>query len=258
MKLKNSDYSFLSAKSLILESQFPKIENLKSYLSLSIEIFIDFIKKSLNVDIESNNVDEILQYDWDSTINRFKRTSNIEKLIKYFEIEKEFEKEDIKKEFLFEFENERLNKEIEILNFSEYLVNYIKTKIDLFNILNFVKHKSFDLPFKFIKRGNMSLMIFKQFEKESLENFVEYVNSKYPKLFEKDIKDFIQIFDKKRDDILIDYLKRSRYIVFGPEILFSYLSLKHFNNINLRLVYNGIIYNLPHDKVIRRLRNING
>jgi len=258
MKLKNSDYSFLSAKSLILESQFPKIENLKSYLSLSIEIFIDFIKKSLNVDIESNNVDEILQYDWDSTINRFKRTSNIEKLIKYFEIEKEFEKEDIKKEFLFEFENERLNKEIEILNFSEYLVNYIKTKIDLFNILNFVKHKSFDLPFKFIKRGNMSLMIFKQFEKESLENFVEYVNSKYPKLFEKDIKDFIQIFDKKRDDILIDYLKRSRNIVFGPEILFSYLSLKNFNNINLRLVYNGIIYNLPHDKVIRRLRNING
>ncbi len=258
MKLKNSDYSFLSAKSLILESRFPKIDNLKSYLSLSSELFIENVKKSYDIDIESNNFDEILEEDWKKTLNKFQRVVNIESLIKYFDIEKEYEKKEIDSNSLFEYEKEKLKKELNTLNFSRFFIEFIKIKIDLFNVLNFLKHKKFELPFKYIKNGNINERIFKEYEKASIENFIDFINSRFPKLIEKGIIDFTELFDKKRDEILIDYLKRSKYFVFGPEIVFSFLSLKNFNNINLRLIYNGIIYNLPYDSVLRRLRNING
>lgn len=257
MKLKYSDFSYLSAKSLILESYFPKIESLKSFLSLSKDVLIDHIKKSYGIDTESLDLDEILNIDWNKTIKNYKRIVSDKKLYQYFEIEEEYRKIEIK-ENLFEKEYEKIKRESFLLNYSDFFKGFIKLKIDLFNILSFLKHKNFELPFKYIKGGNINERVFKLYEKESLESFIEFINSKYPKTVEKDIHSFFELYEKKRDEILINYLKSSRFFVFGPEIIFSFLVLKNFNNINLRLIYNGIVYNLPKDEVLRRLRIING
>ncbi|MBC7195578.1 MAG: hypothetical protein H5U37_07980, partial [Caldisericia bacterium] len=174
MKLINSNYSFLSAKSLILESRFPKIDNLKSYLSLSPELFIENVKKSYDIDIESNNLDEILEEDWKKTINNFQRVTNIEKLIKYFVIEKEYEKKEFNSNLLFEYEDEKIKKEFNVLNFSLFFIEFMKIKIDLLNILNFLKHKNFELPFRYIKNGNINERTFKEYEKVTVENFIEF------------------------------------------------------------------------------------
>lgn len=257
MKLKNSNFSYLSAKSLILGSYFPKIESLKSFLSLSEDVFIDHVKKSYGVDTESLDLDEILSIDWNNTINNFKRIVSNEKLFKYFEIEEEYSKSDFK-ENLFDIEYEKIRKESFLLNYSDFFKDFFKLKIDLFNILSFLKHKYFELPFKFISGGNLNERVFKLYEKESRESFIEFINSKYPKTVEKNPNTFFELYEKKRDEILINYLKNSKFFVFGPEIIFSFLVLKSINNTNLRLIYNGIIYNLPKDEVLRRLRVING
>lgn len=255
MKLAFSNFSYLSSKSLILISYFPKIENLKSYLSLSLNTFIDHIKKFYGIDIESNDLDEILEFDWRNTINSFERVLRETQLFKYFEIEKEYEKV---KEDLFEKEYEKIRKEMYLLNFSNFFKDFIKLKIDLFNTLSFLKHKYFELPFRFINGGNLNERVFKTFEKANLSEFIEFINSRYPKFIEKSFEDIFSLFEKKRDEVLIKYLKSSKFYVFGPEIVFSYLVLKNINYINLRLIYNGIIYSLPHEEVIRRLRVING
>ncbi|MDI6861619.1 MAG: V-type ATPase subunit [Caldisericia bacterium] len=257
MKLKNSDFSYLSAKSLILISYFPKIENLKSYLSLSKEAFVDHIKKSYGIETESQNLDEILTFDWNNNIKKLKSIIFDEKLYQYFEIEKEYEIIESDKN-IFEKEYEKIKKELFLLNSSEFFKKFIKLKIDLFNILSFLKHKYFGFSFKYIDGGNLIERIFKLFEKESIQNFIEYINLRYPKTIEKTPELFFELFEKKRDDLLINYLKNSKYFVFGPEIVFSFLVLKSFNNVNFRLIYNGIIYNLPHEDVLRRLRVING
>lgn len=257
MKLKNSNFSYLSAKSLILTSYFPKIETLKSYLSLSKEIFIDHVKKVYNIQTESQNLDEILNIDWNNTIMIFKRIVFDENLYRYFEIEKEYDLLDSNVN-IFEKEYEKIKKELFLLNFSDFFKNFIKLKVDLLNILGFLKHKYFGFPFKYIESGNLNERLFKSFEKEAVQNFIEFINLKYPKTIEKSPETFFEIFDKKRDDLLINYLKNSKFFVFGPEIIFSFLALKNFNNVNLRLIYNGIIYNLSHDEVLRRLRVING
>ncbi|MCX8095041.1 MAG: V-type ATPase subunit [Caldisericia bacterium] len=256
MKLKFSNYSYLSAKSIILISYFPKVETLKSFLSLSKEVFLDHIKKSYEIETESLNLDEILLLDWNDTIKRFKRILSDENLYKYFEIEKEYEI--IRDENnLFEKEYEKIKKELFLLNFSDFFKNFIKLKIDFYNILSFLKHKYFGTYFRFIDSGRLNYRLFKNYEKESLDSFIEFINLKYPETYEKNPIIFFELFDKKRDDILINYLKNSKFLVFGPEIIFSYLVLKSLNNINLRLIYHGITYNLPHDEVLRRLRVIN-
>lgn len=257
MKLKDSKYSYLSAKCLILESYFPKVENLKSYLSLSKDVFIDHVKKSYNIETDSQDLVEILNVDWYNTIKSFKRLTFDERLYRYFEIEKKFEEEKSDLD-LFEKEYEKLNQEKFLLKFSDFFKRFIMLKIDMFNIFSFLKHKHFEFPFKFIKGGSFNERVFRSFEKETIYEFIGFINLKYPKLIEKPTDQFFEFFDKRRDDYLISYLKRSKYITFGPEIIFSFLILKSFNNINLKLIYNGIIYNIPHENVSRRLRIING
>jgi len=260
MELKNSDWCYLSSKSIILTDRFPKLEYYKSYLSISPKMFIEQIRKDNDINEETHEFEEILNLDWKKTISLFEKKMPLKFIIEYFEIERNYFKliDNLPDEKRLKLLKDKFEKEVNIFKNLFFLINFIKTEIDFYNIENFLKHKYFDIGFYYISNGNLSYNRFKNFEKESIENFIEFINSKYENFIEKNLSEFLIYFDKKKDEYLIKILKDSKYFVFGPEIIFSYLKLKDYHYINLNIIYNGLIYNQPSESIIRRLRLING
>lgn len=260
MKLKNSDWCYLSSKSIILINKFPKLEYYKSLLSISPNFFIEQIKKEVDISEETNELEDILNIDWKKTLSLFEKKIPLKYIFSYFNIERNYYKKinNLPDEKRINILKEKFENEINLFRFSPFLINLIKLEIDFYNIESFLKHKYFDTLFNFISSGYLSYNKFKNFEKESLENFVEFVNSNYKGFIEKNLIEFLKYFDKKKDEYFIKILKDSKYFVFGPEIVFSYLKLKDYHYINLNTIYNGLIYNQPSDLILRRLRVING
>lgn len=260
MKLKYSDWCFLSSKSLILTSEFPRLESYKGYLSLSPRSFLDQIKKQMDILEDTDDLELILKKEWHKTIKLFERKLPLDFIIRYFEIERKYINllKNSTNEKRVKLLNEEYSKEIYLFKNYPFLINFVKLNIDFTNIETFLKHKYFNTPYYFISNGNLKESLFRKFEKESIDSFIDYINTKYRNFIEKDLKDFLLYFDKKKDEYIINLIKESKYFVFGPEIVFSYLKLKDYHYINLRLIYNGLIYNQSAESIIRRLRLING
>lgn len=260
MKLKYSDWCYLSSKSIILTDKFPKLEHYKSYLSVSPKIFIEQIKKDNDIVDETTNFEEVLTKDWENTLSFFGKKVPLKSIIEYFEIERNYYKvvNGLTDEKRLSFLKDKFENEIKLFKYSPFLVDFIRIEIDFHNIESFLKHKYFETKFFFIPNGNFSYNKFKNFEKETTENFIEFINSKYKNFIEKELLEFLTFFDKKKDEYTIKILKESKFFVFGPEIAFSYLKLKDFHYTNLNIIYNGLIYNQSSDSIIRRLRLING
>lgn len=260
MKLKQSDWCYLSSKSIILINKFPKLEFYKSLLSTSPNVFIEQIKKEIDINEETNELEEILNIDWKRTLSFFEKKITIKNIFSYFNIERNYYKKinNLPDEKRVNILKEKFENEISLYEDLPFLINLIKVEIDFYNIESFLKYKYFNTSFNFISSGNISYNKFKNFEKESLENFIEFINSNYKGFIEKNLIEFLQYFEKKKDEYFIRILKNSKYFVFGPEIVFSYLKLKDYHYINLNTIYNGLIYNQPSDLIYRRLRVING
>ncbi|MGB9843296.1 MAG: V-type ATPase subunit [Caldisericia bacterium] len=260
MKLKYSDWCYLSSKSIILTNKFPKLEYYKSYLSISPKIFVEQIKKDNDISEDTTDFEEILRKDWGKTISFFEKKVPLDSIIEYFKIENNFSKmiDNLtyeKRSFLLK---NKFQSEVKLFKYSPFLLDFIKKEIDFFNIESFLRHKYFETNFYFIPDSNLNINTFKNFEKDTLENFVEFVNLKYKNFIEKNLLEFLTYFEKKKDEYIIKLLKESKYFVFGPEIIFSYLKLKNYHHTNLNIIYNGLIYNQPSESIIRRLRLING
>lgn len=173
------------------------------------------------------------------------------------ELKKYIQDEEKREIFLIRKEVER---ELGFVGRDEFLNTFIKIRVDLTNIVNFIRHKSLkESSFYFIPYGSIRSSTFESFEKSSLESFIDFVLRKYPSFqVERKIEDMLLSLEKMKDEYLIKYLKKSYGFGFGPSLPFSYMNFKLMEYKNLRTVYIGIKYNLPEDMIIRRLRSING
>lgn len=213
----------------------------------------------MDITEEGKELEKIFELDWKKTLKLFEKKIPLKQILNYFDLERLLYK-NLDKLSNEKFENLLINllkNELHLFSFSPFLEEFIMLKIDLFNIRNYLKYKYFNYKFLYIKGGNLTFNFFKKFDKESIDYFIENINSKYKNFIEKDIKNFLIYFEKKRDDYLISFLKNSKYFVFGPEIVFSYLQIKDYHYINLYTIYNGLIYNQSTESILRRLRTIN-
>jgi len=175
----------------------------------------------------------------------------LKELKKYIQDEKKTEIFLIRKE---------VERELEFAERDEFLKRFLEIKVDLTNIVNFIRHKALkESDFYYIPHGTIKPSTFDSFEKSSLESFIDFSLRKYPSFqVERKMEDMLLSLGKIKDEYLIKYLKKAQGVGFGPSLPFAYMNLKLMEYKNLRTVYIGIKYNLPESMVIRRLRNING
>ena len=62
------------------------------------------------------------------------------------------------------------------------------------------------------------------------------------------------LLEKLSDDILLEHVKKAKYVVFGPEPLFAYLCAKENELRQIRVILTGKLNRLPGDEIQKRLR----
>ncbi|EKS4342834.1 V-type ATP synthase subunit C [Clostridium sporogenes] len=156
-----------------------------------------------------------------------------------------------------------LNKEIG----DEFLDKYLKSLIDLNNIKTLlrVKKQNKDKNFftsviisgGFIDKDKLITLL-----NDSVENIPAKLSyTDYGEVLRVGIDAYsktgsINIFEKLSDNFIMEYMKRAKYISFGPEPIISYLYAKENEIKVIRIIMIGKLNNMKSEIIRERLRDI--
>jgi V/A-type H+-transporting ATPase subunit C len=149
----------------------------------------------------------------------------------------------------------------------EYLPIIVKMLIDITNIKSFIRIKLQDRNSQFFRKafiegGKLDFDLFGNNMGDSIENFPSKIaHTDYYKWVKAGIEEFsksgeLGTVEKHGDDYLIENLKKSELVSFGPEPVIAYI-LSVENEIRmLRIVLTGKKNDVPPDKIKERLRDL--
>lgn len=144
-----------------------------------------------------------------------------------------------------------------------FLIEYIKMNIDLINIstlLRVIHFKSEDeLEEILIEGGNLSTSFLLNLKGETLDSLPSFfLNTPYTSCIQKGIKKIIEdgsftIFDRERDNHLINYIKLAKNVTFGVEPVFSYFIARKYDLNIIKMILVGKMYDIPVEKIKERI-----
>jgi len=149
---------------------------------------------------------------------------------------------------------------------SPFLTKYFQYLVDLTNIKTFLRVKRANQTREFLEQallpfGTLDLRRLVQLG-DPLEVLVDrLMTTEYAQVVEDGIQtyqrtDSLTRYEKLADNFLLRYLKKAKYVTFGPEPLAAYLLAKE-NEIKLiRIIMVGKINQLPNEEIKERLRDV--
>lgn len=148
-----------------------------------------------------------------------------------------------------------------------FIINFIKLNIDLTNIKTLLRVKNQNRNREFlnlvlIPGGKVDKDILLNCLNESIENiinklmFTDYGNILKMGLQEYSKNKKLNKFEKLCDNYTMNYLKKSRYISFGPEPILAYIYGKENEIKSIRIILVGKINKVPSNIIGERLREV--
>ena len=149
---------------------------------------------------------------------------------------------------------------------SPFLKGYFTSLIDLINIRTYIRVRRTNRPKDFLElallpAGDVNMAKLVQLM-EPLEVLVDRLAfSRYAQVVEEGIQTYqktetLTRYEKLSDDFLINYIKKAKYVVFGPEPLVGYLLAKENEMKMIRIIMVGKINQLPVEEIKERLRDV--
>ena len=149
---------------------------------------------------------------------------------------------------------------------NEFLTGLINSYIDIANISTFVRARAMKKSWEFLRDvllegGLITLDVYRENYQESLESFISALfNTPYDELCEEGLKSYqlagnLTVFERKADDYINDYIKKSKLLSAGMETLISYLVAKQAEIKNARVIMVGKKNSIPEEIIRERLRN---
>ena len=149
---------------------------------------------------------------------------------------------------------------------NDFIKGYVELKIDTINIKSFIRakemKKSWDFFSKiYIEGGKVPERLFINNYDEPLEQFTERLGAfnlsdilteSVPAL--KETGRFT-VLEKFCDNLLMDYVKDSRYVPFGIEPLVSYIVAKESEVKTVRIIMAGKLAGISSELIKERIRN---
>jgi V/A-type H+-transporting ATPase subunit C len=149
---------------------------------------------------------------------------------------------------------------------NDFIAEYVKLLIDFYNVKLMLRAKNMDKDLKFLKNalcdgGKINPQdLISNFEKEpaALADAFHY------KYFGTIMKTAVENFEKTGnfssleklfDNCLIEHVKKSKYISFGPEVLLSYIFSKENEARQIRIIMTCKINNIRPEVLRERLRD---
>lgn len=148
---------------------------------------------------------------------------------------------------------------------NDFLIKLHSLKIDLANISNLFRLKSFDKDYKayqkvFIEGGQITLYTLSDLYKEDFDIIIgklSYLNySEALKLGLEEYKKTNSLSDMEKalEDFFLKYLKQASNKIFNYEVIIAYYWLKENELNNLRLLLTAKANSISKDWVLKRLR----
>ncbi|HHV63244.1 MAG TPA: V-type ATP synthase subunit C [Firmicutes bacterium] len=149
----------------------------------------------------------------------------------------------------------------------DFLVDYLARQADLINIATFIRSKQMgkdrsSFTEAFLPCGRLELSKFLDVYDRPPEAIAdEFAGSDYAPIIEDGLKHLaadgsLSYFEKARDIYLLNYLKKAKYVAFGPEPLIGYLLAKENEIRMLRIILVGKANGLTRETIKERLRDV--
>jgi V/A-type H+-transporting ATPase subunit C len=239
------EYDFHNLKVIFKEKLFDV--NL-DHLLIPLGFFDPEIFKKIILEEKKTKIDK----DFEEIIEEAKKFLN--KFLPFYLIEFFFDK---KYFFLYKKIAERLK--------NKFLIDFVNFKIDLTNLRIFLRVKEMNKDIDFLKEalvgsGKIKENDFLKFF-FNLENGFKYFAKFLPIQFEKYFQEFLKeknlkLFEKRCFEEEIRYLRKAKYIAFGPEVVVAYFYAKENANKNVRLIMTGKLNKIEREILKERLREL--
>lgn len=149
----------------------------------------------------------------------------------------------------------------------DYLVKFVKGMIDIINIKSFIRVKTQDRGVDFLKRvfidgGNLNMDLFLSNINNSLDTFVKKMNfTEHDKWVKNAYDEFQKTGDigrveKHGDNFMIETLKATKLVSFGPEPIIAYIMARENEIRALRIILTGKKNMVKPDTIRERLRDV--
>ena len=149
----------------------------------------------------------------------------------------------------------------------DLFIEYVKDMIDFINVKSSIRMKKQGKDFRFFKdvileNGNINKEDILSAYGDSIDTMIQkFKNSKISSALIKGLNYYketnrLSEFEKFMDDYLMELNKKSKYINFGPEPIFSYIIAKEAEIKNLRIIMVSKINNLSPDVIRGRVSDL--
>ena len=149
----------------------------------------------------------------------------------------------------------------------DLFIEYVRDMIDFINIKSAIRMKRQEKDIRFVEdvileNGNIDKDDILSSYGDSVDNMIQtFKNSKISSALIKGLNSYretnrLSEFEKSMDDYLIELIKDSKYVTFGPEPLFAYVLAKEAEIKNLRIIMVSKINNLSPDVIRGRVSDL--
>lgn len=146
-----------------------------------------------------------------------------------------------------------------------FISKFLKISIDLINLKTLFRVKKQNKEKDFLESvilqgGILDKDVFMNSLNDSMENLAQKLSyTDYYDILRLSLEDYlktgrINTFEKFSDDFIMEYIKKSKFMSFGPEPLLAYLTAKETEIKNIRIIMVGKLNKVAPESIRERLR----
>ena len=148
----------------------------------------------------------------------------------------------------------------------KFITRLVLDQIDMVNTDIFLRVRELERPLEFLEKvlidgGSVSRSVFLEYFEKSEEEFFKQIvrylgDKKFQKDLEESIKTKLPLRGKIFEEYEVRYLRKAKFIAYGPEVIVAYYLAKNNAIRNVRLIMTGKVNGIPANEIRQRVREI--
>lgn len=149
---------------------------------------------------------------------------------------------------------------------NQFIIGFVKWQIDIVNLRTLLRIKRMAKDKEYLKINLVDggriprAKLEAQFDTDN-EKFIHFLKNYFPPSQEKYIEDYIRHPDLWRlerdlENLELNYIKKVKYITYGPELVLAYHYAKERTTKNIRLIMTGKLNEVNNEEIKQRVREI--
>ncbi len=145
---------------------------------------------------------------------------------------------------------------------NNFILDFVKRQIDIANIKSLLRTKKLERDGDFLKKamiegGKIKTEDLASFLEKDIDNLIKFLRNYLTRSEEKFLEEYAQKkhlwqLEKGFENLEMNYIKKTKMMSYGPELILAYYYAKKNAIRNIRLIMAGKLNNIPADKIKER------